>query len=237
VPRKKRREGGRDMTREKLADRKLPDYTKGEEIMNMVTHILGSAAGIVSLTLGAVIAVWFGDGYSIAGALVYGISMILLYTFSSVYHGLGANLLAKKVMQVIDHCSIFILIAGTYTPIVLCSIRAFDPLLGWTLFGVVWAAAVVGIVLNSIDIRRYKKFSAVCYLAMGWCIVFAYRALDFLIARGGTGLLLAGGLCYTVGAFIYYFFKKTRYMHSVFHIFVLAGSINHMLYILLYVLR
>lgn len=224
------------MAREKLAERTLPDYTTGEEIVNMVSHIVGSVAGIVALTLGIVIAVWFGDGYSVAGALVYGIAMILLYTFSSIYHGLGKHLLAKKVIQIIDHCSIFILIAGTYTPIVLCAIRKFDPVLAWALFAVVWAAAIVGIALNSIDIKRYKKFSAICYLAMGWCIVFAYKALDFLVARGGTGLLLAGGLCYTVGACFYYFFKKTRYMHSVFHLFVLAGSITHMLYILLYVL-
>ena len=225
------------MTRETLSQRKLPDYTKGEEIMNMVSHIVGSVAGVVALTLGIVIAVWFGDGFSIAGALVYGISMILLYTFSSVYHGLSKHLLAKKVMQIIDHCSIFILIAGTYTPIVLCAVRRFSPVLGWVIFGVVWAAATVGIVLNSIDIKRYKKFSAACYLLMGWCIAFAYPALGYLLSRGGWGLLVAGGLAYTVGACFYYFFKKTRYMHSVFHLFVLAGSITHMLYILLYILR
>lgn len=225
------------MTRQKLSERKLPSYTKGEEIMNMVTHIVGSIAGVVALTLGLVIAVWFGDGYSLAGALCYGISMILLYTFSSIYHGLGPNLLAKKVMQIIDHCSIFILIAGTYTPIVLCSIRQFSPTLAWVLFGVVWAAAILGITLNSLDISRYKKFSAACYLLMGWCIVFAYPALGFLREKGGLGLLLAGGISYTVGAGFYYFLKKKRYMHSVFHLFVLAGSILHMLYILLYVLR
>ncbi len=225
------------MIRQKLSERKLPNYTKGEEIMNMVTHIVGSVAGIVSLTLGLVIAVWFGDGYSLAGALCYGISMILLYTFSSIYHGLKPNILAKKVMQIIDHCSIFILIAGTYTPIVLCSIRLYSPLLAWILFGVVWAAAIVGITLNSLDISRYKKFSAACYLLMGWCIVFAYPALGFLREKGGMWLLLWGGISYTVGAGFYYFLKKKRYMHSVFHLFVLAGSILHMLYILLYVLR
>ncbi len=224
------------MTREKLAERKLPDYTKGEEIMNMVTHIVGGVAGIVSLVLGIVIATRHQNGYALAGAIVYGIAMVLLYTFSSIYHGLRPHLHAKKVMQVMDHCSIFILIAGTYTPIVLCTIRDFDPTLAWALFGIVWTAAIVGIVLNSIDIRRYKKFSAACYLLMGWCIVFAYRAFGFLLTRGGIGLLIAGGLCYTVGAGFYYFFKKTRYMHSVWHLFVLAGSVTHMLYILLYIL-
>ncbi len=224
------------MERIKLALRKLPSYTKGEEIMNMVTHIVGGAAGIVALVLGLVRAVWFGDGFSLAGAIVYGVSMILLYTFSSIYHGLGAQLLAKKVMQVIDHCSIFILIAGTYTPILLSAVRLYSPPLCWGLFGIVWTAAVIGIVLNSIDIHRYKKFSAACYLLMGWCIVFAYPALGFLVSRGGTALLVAGGMSYTIGAAFYYFFKKVRYMHSVFHLFVLAGSITHMLYIILYIL-
>ena len=224
------------MERVRLALRKLPTYTKGEEIMNMVTHIVGGAAGIVALVLGLVRAVWFGDGFSIAGAVVYGVSMILLYTFSSIYHGLGSQLLAKKVMQIIDHCSIFILIAGTYTPILLCAVRLYSLSLCWVLFGVVWAAAVIGIVLNGIDIQKYKKFSAACYLLMGWCIVFAYPALGFLASRGGTALLLAGGISYTIGAAFYYFFKKVPYMHSVFHLFVLAGSITHMLYIILYIL-
>ncbi len=228
--------GDEDMKRQKLAERTLPDYTKGEEIMNMVTHIVGGAAGIVALVVGIIIAAFSKSGYSMAGAIVYGVSMILLYTFSSVYHGLRPSLLAKKVMQIIDHCSIFILIAGTYTPIVLCAIREYSPALAWVLFGVVWAAAIVGITLNGIDIKKYHTFSAICYLSMGWCIVFAYRALDFLLARGGIWLLVAGGLSYTVGAMFYYFFKKRRYMHSVFHFFVLAGSICHMLYILLYIL-
>lgn len=222
--------------RETLKQRTLPPYTKGEEIMNMVTHIVGGGAGIVALVLGVVLAAMYGDGYSLAGALVYGIAMILLYTFSSVYHGLRPSLLAKKVMQIIDHCSIFILIAGTYTPIVLCTIRLYSPALAWVLFGVVWAAATLGICLNSIDLKSYKKFSAACYLLMGWCIAFAYPALDFLLSRGGAWLLVSGGISYTVGAGFYYFLKKKPYMHAVFHLFVLAGSILHMLYILLYVL-
>lgn len=219
-----------------LRERKLPSYTNGEELMNMITHIVGGAAGVVALTLGLVIAALFGDGYSIAGALVYGISMILLYTFSSIYHGLRPSLLAKKVMQILDHCSIFILIAGTYTPLLLCAIRLYSPALAWVLFGIVWAAATGGILLNSLDIARYKTVSAICYLLMGWCIVFAYPALHFLIARGGTALLMAGGISYTIGAGFYYFLKRKRYMHSVFHLFVLGGSILHMLYILLYIL-
>ncbi len=224
------------MEQEKLAERKLPQYTKGEEIMNMVTHIVGGAMGVVALVLGIVIASWHRDGYSLAGAIVYGISMILLYTFSSIYHGLRPNLLAKKVMQIIDHCSIFILIAGTYTPILLSAVRVYSPVLGWVLFGVIWGAAAIGILLNGVNMQKFKIVSAVCYLLMGWCIAFAYPAMEYLLSQGGGWLLCAGGISYTVGACFYYFFKKVHYMHSVFHIFVVFGSLAHMLYILLYIL-
>lgn len=226
---------GVTMKRQKLAERKLPDYTKGEEIFNMVSHITGGAVGIAGLVLCVVFAALRGHVFGVIGGAIYGASMIILYTFSSIYHGLSPKLMAKKVFQIIDHCSIFILIAGTYTPICLCALREYNTALGWTIFGIVWAAAIVGIVLNSIDIKAFKTFSAICYLAMGWCIIFTWKAFPFMIARGGTALLLWGGICYTIGALIYYKLKKIRYMHSIFHLFVLAGSILHMLYILFYI--
>ncbi len=223
------------MKRTKLSERKLPGYTKGEEIFNMVTHIVGGAVGITALTLCVIMAALHRNVYGVVGSSIYGASMIILYTCSSIYHGLRPHLTAKKVFQVIDHCSIFILIAGTYTPICLTALREFNPVMSWTIFGVVWTAAIVGISLNGVDIKKYSTFSAICYLAMGWCIVFAGKALPFMLERGGMLLLLFGGIAYTVGALFYYFFKKKRYMHSVFHLFVLAGSILHMLYILLYI--
>lgn len=223
------------MSRQKLSERILPDYTHGEEIFNMVSHIAGGAVGITALVLCVVFAAIHGNPYGVVGSAIYGASLIILYTNSSIYHGLKPTLIAKKVFQIIDHCSIFFLIAGTYTPIALCALREYNTALGWTIFGIVWAAAVVGIVLNSIDIKAYSKFSAICYLVMGWTIVLAWDAASYLASKGGMALLATGGVCYTVGAVFYYAFKKKRYMHSVFHLLTLAGSILHMFYILLYI--
>ena len=224
------------MKRQKLSERKLPDYTKGEEIFNMVSHIVGGGIGIAALVLCVIFAALHRNVYGIVSGAIYGVSMIILFTMSSIYHGLKPELMAKKVFQVIDHCSIFLLIAGTYTPITLSALRELNPILGWTIFGIIWAVAVLGITLNSIDIKAYKKFSAVCYLLMGWCIVFAWKPTVVALGRGGITLLLAGGVSYTIGALFYYFFKKKKYMHSVFHLFVVIGSILHLLSILFYVI-
>jgi len=223
------------LARQKLDERNLPDYTRGEEIFNMVSHIVGGAVGIVALTLCVIFAAINGNVYGVVGSAIYGASMIILYTMSSIYHGLKPELMAKKVFQVIDHCSIFLLIAGTYTPIALSALREYNTALGWTIFGVIWGVAVLGITLNSIDIRAYRKFSAICYLVMGWCIVIAWKPTAQMLTKGGIAFLLSGGICYTIGAVFYYLLKKKRYMHSVFHLFVLFGSILHMFCILLYV--
>ena len=223
------------MKRQKLSERKLPFYTKGEEIFNMVSHIVGGAVGITAVTLCVIFAALHRNVFGVVGSAIYGASMIILYTMSSIYHGLKPELMAKKVFQVIDHCSIFLLIAGTYTPITLSSLREASPALGWTIFGIIWAAAALGITLNAIDIKKYKKFSAICYLIMGWCIVIAWKQTVAALGFGGIVLLLAGGISYTIGALFYYFFKKKRYMHSVFHLFVVFGSVLQFLSILLYV--
>jgi len=224
------------MTRQKLSERTLPKYTKGEEIFNMVSHIVGGGLGVVALTLCVIFAAINKNVYGVVGSAIYGASLIILYTMSSIYHGLSPRLMSKKVFQVLDHCSIFFLIAGTYTPISLSPLRQYNPLLGWTIFSVVWAAAIVGIVLNSIDIKKYKKISAICYLLMGWCIIFAWKPTVAALDRNAIVLLLAGGVSYTVGAMIYYFFKKKPYSHSIFHLFVVIGSIFHFFTILLYCL-
>ncbi len=223
------------MMRTKLSERVLPFYTKGEEIFNMVSHIVGGALGIAALVLCVVFAALHNDVYGVVGSAIYGATMIILYTMSSIYHGLKPHLTAKKVFQVIDHCSIFLLIAGTYTPIALTALREHTAWLGWTIFGVIWAFAALGISLNAIDIKKYKVFSMICYLAMGWCIVFAAKATYEAIALPGILLLLAGGIAYTIGAVLYGIGKKHKYMHSVFHLFVVAGSVLQFLCILLYV--
>ncbi len=223
------------MTRIKLRERELPDYTKGEEIMNMVTHIVGGAVGVAALVLCIVFSAMHGNGYGIAGSIVYGISMIVLYTMSSVYHGLRPGT-AKRVMQVLDHCTIYLLIAGTYTPIVLSAMRPIDPVSSWILFAVVWVLAVLGIVLNAIDLHHFRVFSMICYLSMGWAIVFKVRLLIQAIGWAGFWLILLGGVSYTAGAVLYGMGRKKRYMHSVFHIFVVLGTVLQLIAILLYAL-
>lgn len=224
------------MERTKLKDRILPTYTKGEEIFNMTSHIAGGALGVVALVLCVVFAAIRGNVYGVVSGAIYGATMIILYTMSSIYHGLRPNLTAKKVFQIIDHCSIFLLIAGTYTPISLCSIREYSPALGWTIFGVIWALAILGIILNSIDLKKYKIFSMICYLGMGWCIIVAAKPAWAAVGAFGMNMILAGGILYTIGAVFYAFGKKKAYIHSVFHVFVVLASIVHFLSILLFVM-
>ena len=221
--------------RTRLRDRALPDYTRGEELMNMITHIVGGAIGIAALVLCIIVSAVHRNGYGIAGSIVFGVSMIVLYTMSSVYHGLKPGA-AKRVMQVLDHCTIYLLIAGTYTPIVLSAMRPIDPVASWILFGVVWGLSALAITLTAIDLKKYSVFSMICYIGMGWCIVFKLPLLIQAVGWGGFWLILMGGLCYTVGAVLYGMGRKKRYMHSIFHLFVVAGSILHTLAILLFAL-
>ncbi len=224
------------MERIKLRDRILPKYTKGEEIFNMTSHIVGAVLGIVATVLCIVFAAVRGNVYGVVSGSIYGVTMIILYTMSSIYHGLSPKRYSKKVFQVLDHCSIFLLIAGSYTPFALCTIREYDLASGWIIFGVIWAFAILGIVLNSIDIKKFKVFSMICYLVMGWCIVFKITLLPELLGTAGFVLLLLGGIAYTVGAILYGLGKKHKYMHSVFHLFILLGSLLQFLCILLYVM-
>lgn len=224
------------MTRTKLKDRILPTYTKGEEIFNMTSHIVGGAFGVVALVLCIIFSAIHHNGYAVVSSVIYGITMILLYTMSSIYHGLKPERKAKKVFQVLDHCSIFLLIAGSYTPFCLVTFREYNTALGWTIFGIIWAMAILGIVLNSIDIKKYKVFSMISYLGMGWCVIFTVNLLPKLLGIPGLALLIAGGVAYTIGAIIYGFGKKKKYMHSIFHLFILLGSILQFFCILLYVI-
>ena len=224
------------MQRTKLKDRILPIYSKGEEIFNMTSHIVGAVLGIVATTLCVVFAAVNGNGYGVVSGAIYGVTMILLYTMSSIYHGLSPKRYSKKVFQVLDHCSIFLLIAGSYTPFALCTFREYNTALGWTIFGVIWAMAISGITLNSIDIKKFKIFSMICYLGMGWCIVFTINLLPKLLGNAGFILLLIGGIAYSVGAILYGLGKKHKWMHSIFHMFILLGSILQFFCILLYVM-
>ena len=223
------------MTRTCLRDRVLPTYTRGEERMNMITHIVGGGLGVIALLLCVALSLWRGDSWGVVGSAIYGTSLILLYTSSSVYHGLRPGM-GKKVMQVIDHCTIYFLICGTYTPILFCSIRPVSPLWCWILFTIVWGLAAMAATLTAIDLKKYSKLSMICYVGMGWSILLAARTAIEAIPLPGLLWCLAGGIAYSVGAVLYGVGKKHRYMHSVFHLFVLAGSIMQFVCVFFYVL-
>lgn len=158
------------MKRTKLIDRDLPGYSHGEELFHMVSHIVGGGLAALFCVACVIKAFLRGGAYEIVVAFLYGLSMITLYTMSGLYHGLREGT-AKPVFQIPDHCTIFLLIAGTYTPIVLCALRSVSPFLGWPVFGVVWGLSALGIVFHSIDLNRYAKLSMTLYILLGWCIV------------------------------------------------------------------
>ena len=224
------------MEKVKFKDRVLPKYTKGEEIFNMVSHIVGAAMGVVATVLCIVFAAVRHNPYGVISGCIFGITMILLYTMSSIYHGLKPDTTAKRVFQVLDHCSIFLLIAGSYTPFALCTLREYNAVTGWTIFGIIWGMAIFGIILNAIDLKKYKMFSMICYLVMGWCIILKVSILPELLGIPGFILLVSGGIVYTIGAILYGVGKKHKYMHSIFHLCIFFASLLQFLCILLYVM-
>ncbi len=219
----------------KLRDRLLPDYTRGEEIMNMVTHIVGGGLGIIVLAVCVIKAALERNTLGVIGSAIYGGTMIILYAVSSVYHGLHPST-GKKVMQVIDHCTIYFLICGTYTPILLSTFVPAYPHIGWGLLAAEWALAILAGTLTAIDLKKYNAFSMVCYILMGWGIIFFLPIAMELLTKPGFLLLLAGGITYTLGAVLYGIGAKTRWFHSVFHIFVVLGSLLQFFAIFLYAL-
>ena len=223
------------MKRIKLCDRKLPNYTFGEEIMNMVTHIVGGGLGVIALVLCVVRAVCRGNTLTVLGSVIYGLGLVAVYTVSSVYHGLRPGM-AKKVLQVLDHCTIYLLIAGTYTPILLGAFVPTYPAIGWGLLAAQWLLGAMAATLTAIDLKKYTVLSMVCYIGMGWGIIFFLPQARQVMTGPGFALLLSGGISYTVGAILYGIGSKKHWMHSVFHIFVVLGSLLQFLSIYLYVL-
>ena len=211
------------MKRIKLADRRLPNYTVGEEIMNMVTHIVGGALGVLVLLMCLSRGVYRGTGLCVFGCVVYGISIITLYTISSIYHGLRPGT-AKKVLQVLDHCTIYLLIAGTYTPILLSAFLLVYPGICWGLMIMEWGLTALAVTLTAIDLKKYNVFSMVCYIFLGWGILFFMKQALEVLTVPGFLWTLAGGIAYTVGAVLYGIGSKKPWFHSVFHIFVVLGS-------------
>lgn len=205
------------------------NQSMGEEIANAVSHCVGGLLSIAATVIIIVFAAMKSDAMSVVAVSLYGASLIILYTFSSLYHSL-TNHKAKKVFQIFDHCSIFILILGTYTPICLNMLRG--PV-GWTLFGINAFCTVLGIIFNSINLEKWKKVSLVLYVIMGWSIIFSIKRVIAITPISGLMLVVAGGVAYTVGI-IFYKLKNIKYMHFVWHLFVLAGSILQYFFVLFY---
>jgi hemolysin III len=212
------------------ADRR--PYTLGEEIANSLTHGLGTALAIAALVILVAFAALSDDGYKLASAIVYGITLVLLYAASTLYHALPQPGV-KHLFKILDHCSIYLLIAGTYTPFCLVTLRDAN---GWWLFGVIWGVAMAGIALEAFWVDRPRWISALLFLGMGWLVVTSIGPLADNLAPGGLWLLVAGGLAYTVGT-VFYVLERIHYMHAVWHLWVLVGSVLHFLAVLLYVMR
>lgn len=204
----------------------LPNYTRGEEVFNMTTHIVGGGLGLVALIACVIVAGLHHNAWGIVSGIIYGITVILLFTMSSVYHGLRIGK-PKRVFRILDHCTIYVLIAGTYTPILLGEFRAVHTADAWIIFGIIWGLAIIGITLTGIDRKRFAAFALVCYLGMGWTAIFRINRLVEVLGLPFFVLILIGGVLYTVGAIFYGVGKHKKYMHSVFHLFVNAASILH----------
>jgi hemolysin III len=220
------------MMRTKLADRAMPGYSHGEELCNMLSHIVGAVLGVVALIWCLILA---NSPVEVITSIVYSMTMILLYTTSSIYHGL-THPMAKRVFQVLDHCTIYLFIAGTYTIVMLCSVRLENAAIAWVIFAIEWVAAAIAITLTAIDLKRYEHFSLACYIVMGWAGIIAVKPAVRALGVAGSVLLLAGGISYTIGSILYVIGKKKQYVHSVFHVFILLGSLLHVFCIVFFVL-
>lgn len=206
-----------------------PRYSVGEEIANSITHGLGLLMAIAGLAVLCVFASRTGNPWHLASSIVFAITLILQYTFSTLYHSIQLPR-AKSVLRVFDHSAIFLLIAGTYTPFMLVNLHG--PW-GWTLFGIVWTLALLGVLFQVSLLRRWQGFSLALYICMGWVVVVATKPMLKAVAPGGLVLLLLGGLAYTSGVF-FYTRRSLRYHHAVWHGFVLAGSMLHYFAVLFY---
>lgn len=215
----------------------IPKYSLGEELLNSISHGLGALFGIVATILMLAKAVPTGDPFKILSSIIYGLSLIILFAISCVYHALGKNN-GKRVMRVLDHDVIYILISGTYTPYMLVALRPYNvwglgtSTVAYVMFAFVWLCCIVGAIFNSINIHKYRALSMVCYLLSGWTVVAALFVLWNIITPVGVLLLLGGGIVYTIGAVLYGIGSKRKYFHSAFHFFVLAGAI--MMFISIY---
>ena len=208
----------------------IPKYSLTEELLNAISHGLGAVFGIVALVLMLLKTCPGGDPFAIASSIIYGLSLIILFTISCVYHSLAKNN-GKRVLRILDHDMIYILISGTYTPYMLVALRQYNVwnlgtgTVAYVMFALVYVFCIIGAVFNSINIKKYAKLSMACYIVSGWIVVSALPVLWNIITPWGVLLLLFGGIVYTIGAVLYGIGHKKKYFHSLFHLFVLIGAV------------
>ncbi|MEF9921344.1 MAG: hemolysin III family protein [Anaerovoracaceae bacterium] len=215
-----------------MSEKQIKRYTVGEEVFNSVTHGVGALLSVAGTIVLIVLSVMYGNAVGLGSSIVYGASLIILYTMSTLYHAISSEK-AKSVLRVFDHTSIFILIAGSYTPYCLIALGGETKALIVVI--VVWACAILGIVLNAISLEKTEKLGLVLYVAMGWAIIVIFKDVLAALPTMAFWLLLLGGVCYT-GGIVFYKMKNTKYMHSIWHLFVLGGSVLHYISIVMYVL-
>ncbi|MET0068234.1 MAG: hemolysin III family protein [Candidatus Thiodiazotropha sp.] len=205
-------------------------YSLGEEIAHAITHGVGILLSVAGLALLVTFAALYGNVWHVVSSSIYGATLILMYTASTLYHSIPMPR-AKRVLQRLDHAAIFLLIAGTYTPYTLVNMRGEW---GWLLFSLVWGIALLGVLFEFLRRDRFKWLSLSLYLGLGWLVVVAIKPLIDSVETGGLWLLLAGGICYSLGV-IFYVWKRLAYHHAVWHLFVMAGSVLHFFSVLFYV--
>ena len=220
----------------KLADRQLPNYSKGEEIFNMVSHIVGAALGIAALVLCIIVSAKHHSGIGVVSSCIYGVTLIVLLYNVQCLSWFKYREWVRRLCRFLYHCTIYFLIAGSYTPILLVPMRAKYPVLVMVFIWLIWGCAVIACTLTAIDLKKYSVFSMICYLAMGWVIIIFIKPTIEVMGTDGVIFLVAGGIAYTVGSILYGLGSSHKWMHSIFHLFILAGSILHFFAIILYAL-
>lgn len=211
----------------------IPDYSVKEEIINSSSHGIGAILSIIGFVLMIKKSLLQNNSLGFLTSIIFGGTLFILYLTSCLYHGIPKKYKAKKLMRVIDHCNVFILEAGTFTPVCLLLLGGK---IGWIYFTIIWLLTILGIILNFIDVDKYENFSLVLHLGMGWSIILVFNKLISSLNISGLRCLFGGGLLYTIGAFLYYLGSTKKYMHSVFHFFCLAGSFAHFLLVYLFLL-
>lgn len=214
-----------------MVDSREAPYSFIEELFNSITHGAGMVLSLAALVLLIVFSSIYGSAGHVVSCTIFGVTLTLLYTASTLYHSIQRPRV-KRVFKIFDHSCIYLLIAGTYTPFLLVTLRGA---LGWTMFGIIWFLAVSGVVLKVLFVHRFRIISTIAYVMMGWIIIFAIKPLADSLPSGGLAWLIAGGIAYTLGV-VFYAWKRLPFHHAIWHLFVLAGSLCHFTSVIFYVI-